>query len=274
MVQLFNVPENLITWFWLMLLSSSLLIPRAGCSGAGIRETGLTCEGSENPGTSASNFMAIMDTLSFEVKERGWGAQTLLGSGPPLYALGQCRRDLRSADCYTCFSEARQVLSRCVPKTAGRIYLDGCFLRYDNYSFIRESVDPARDIGICVTPTMGNDGAGRVAARVSNVTKEAAERGFAVDGGEGIFALAQCWSTLNKGRCGICLTEAAKKVLECVPNNEGKSLFTGCILRYSTRKFYNDDVAPPNTKDSTGNTPKFLFLLLLLQLFQKTMHDT
>ncbi|ESW27439.1 hypothetical protein PHAVU_003G202000 [Phaseolus vulgaris] len=237
-----------------MLLSSSLLIPRAVCSGTGIRETGFTCGGSENPGSSASRFMALMDTLSFQVKERGWGAQTLLGSGPPMYALGQCRRDLRSTDCYKCFSQARQVLSRCVPKTAGTIYLDGCFLRYDNYSFIRESVDPTRDIGICMTPTLGDDGGKRVAEMVSNVTKEAAERGFAVDGEEGVFALAQCWSTLNKGRCKICLTEAAKKVQECVPNVEGRGLFTGCILRYSTRKFYND-VALPNINNSTEERP-------------------
>ncbi|KAG2408169.1 Cysteine-rich receptor-like protein [Vigna angularis] len=253
MVQFFNVPENLISCLCLMLLSSSLLIPRAGCSGTGIRETGLTCGDYENPESSASNFMAIMDMVSFQVKERGWGAQTLLGSGPPMYALAQCRRDLRPADCYMCFSQARLVLSRCVPKAAGRIYLDGCFLRYDDYSFIRESVDPTHDIGICVSPTVGNDTARRVTATVSNVTEEAAERGFAVDGGDGVFALAQCWSTLNKGRCKICLTEAAKKVQECVPSGEGKSLFTGCILRYSRHKFYND-VSPPNIKDSTSTS--------------------
>ncbi|WVZ09125.1 hypothetical protein V8G54_013655 [Vigna mungo] len=254
MVQFFNVPENLINWLCLMLLSSSMLVPRAGCSGTGIRETGLTCGDYENPESSASNFMAIMDMVSFQVKERGWGAQTLLGSGPPMYALAQCRRDLRPADCYMCFSQARLVLSRCVPKAAGRIYLDGCFLRYDDYSFIRESVDPTHDIGICVSPTVGNDTARRVAATVSNVTEEAVERGFAVDGGDGIFALAQCWSTLNKGRCKICLTEAAKKVQECVPNGEGKSLFTGCILRYSRHKFYNDVSPPPNINDSPTST--------------------
>jgi len=256
MVQFFNVPENLITWLCLMLLSSSLLIPRAGCSGTGIRETGLTCGDYENPESTASNFMAIMDMVSFQVKERGWGAQTLLGSGPPMYALAQCRRDLKPADCYMCFSQAKLVLSRCVPKAAGRIYLDGCFLRYDDYSFIRESVDPTHDIGICVAPTLGNDTASLVSAMVSNVTEEATERGFAVDGGEGIFALAQCWSTLNKGRCKICLTEAAKKVLECVPSGEGKSLFTGCILRYSRHKFYNDVSTSNDIKvsPSTGNT--------------------
>ncbi|TKY55220.1 Cysteine-rich receptor protein kinase 42 [Spatholobus suberectus] len=193
--------------------------------------------------------MAIMDTVSFQVKDRGWGAQTLLGSGPPTYALGQCHRDLGPTECYTCFTLARQVLSRCVPKTAGRIYLDGCFLRYDNYSFFRESVDPTRDINVCQSQSLGKDGDKRVASAVLNVTEGAAESGFAVDGGEGVFALAQCWATLDKGNCERCLSEAGKKVQECVPAAEGWSLFTGCFLRYSTRKFYNE-VSVNGIKDS------------------------
>ncbi|RZB55967.1 Cysteine-rich receptor-like protein kinase 42 [Glycine soja] len=248
MTQLFNLIST-----WLILTSSSLLIPHAASYDFGIHETGLTCGASESPGSSASKFMAIMDTVSFQVKERGWGAQTLLGSGPPMYALGQCRRDLRPTECYTCFTQARQVLSRCVPKTAGRIYLDGCFLRYDNYSFFRESVDPTRDISVCQSsPGLRKDGEGRVAAAVANATKGAAECGFAVAGVEGVFALAQCWGTLDKGTCERCLNAAGTRVQECVPNAQGRSLFTGCFLRYSTRKFYND-VALHGIKDSTNS---------------------
>lgn len=70
-------------------------------------------------------------------------------------------------------------------------------------------------------------------------------------GCEGVFALAQCWATLDKGACERCLSEAGKKVQECVPAAEGTSLFTGCFLRYSTRKFYYEV-----TKDSTKSKEK------------------
>ncbi|KAK7389088.1 hypothetical protein VNO78_23920 [Psophocarpus tetragonolobus] len=221
----------------------------------GIEESGLICGSSENPGASAPKLMAIMDTVWFQVKERGWGAQALLGSGPPMYALGQCLHDLRPTECYTCFSEARQVLSRCVPKTAGRIYLDGCFLRYDNYSFFGESVDPTQDINICQLSTLGKDGDRRVKAVLSNVTKRATEHAFAVDGEEGVFALAQCWATLDQGTCQRCLREAANKLHQCLPNAEGKCLFTGCFLRFSTRKFYNDDTLLHDININHSNGP-------------------
>ncbi|KAL2321808.1 hypothetical protein Fmac_026187 [Flemingia macrophylla] len=230
----------------------TLLIPRAGSSR--VHQTGLTCGSSESPGSSASKFMALMDTVSFRMGDRGWAAQALLGSGPPMYALAQCRHDLKPADCRTCFAEARQVLSHCVPKSGGRIYLDGCFLRYDNYSFFRESLDPALDINICQAPVLGNDAQPKVGPIVANVTEAAVERGFAVAGGDGVFALAQCWATLDKPTCQKCLGEAGKKMQECVPAAEGKSLFTGCFLRYSRSKFYNDDDATePQIKDSTNS---------------------
>lgn len=251
MLQFFNMRDLLFLTF---LVSSWLLIPRADSSR--VHQTGLTCGSSQTPESSASKFMAIMDTVSFRVYDQGWAAQALLGSGPPMYALGQCRRDLKPADCRTCFAEARQVLSHCVPKTGGRIYLDGCFLPYDNYSFFRESVDPALDISICQAPVLGKDGQAKVAEVVANVTKAAVERGFAVGGGDGVFALAQCWATLNKPTCEICLNEAEKKMQECVPAAEGKSLFTGCFLRYSRRKFYNDVVQEPQIQDSKNPKEK------------------
>ena len=87
---------------------------------------------------------------------------------------------------------------------------------------------------------------------MANATKGAAECGFAVAGVEGVFALAQCWGTLDKGTCERCLNAAGTRVQECVPNAQGRSLFTGCFLRYSTRKFYND-VALHGIKDSTNS---------------------
>ncbi|XP_027368856.1 cysteine-rich receptor-like protein kinase 1 [Abrus precatorius] len=244
----------------LILISSLLLVlfSRAASSDAGVHEAGLTCGSFQYPGEDSAklsqDFMALMDALSFQVKEHGWGAQTLLGSGNPMYALGQCHRDLNLTQCYTCFGQSRQLLSRCMPKTAGRIYLDGCFLRYDNYSFFRESLDPSHDINVCESRNpLGNDGDKRVASVILNVTQAASERKFAVDEGEGVFALAQCWETLDKWNCERCLREAGRKLQECVPAAEGRSLFTGCFFRYSTRKFYHDvTVSVIDTKNSAG----------------------
>jgi hypothetical protein len=132
-----------------------------------------------------------------------------------------------------------------VPNIAGRIYLDGCFLRYDNYSFFGESVDPAHDVNVCYPSKENGLDQKRVEAVLLNVTKSAAaaKHKFAMEGGDGVFALAQCWETVDKENCERCLREAGKRVEECVPGGgEGRSLFTGCVLRYSTHKFFNDVV--------------------------------
>jgi len=241
----------------------SSLLSYVTCFDDSIHEAGLTCGSYQYPhdGNNTNNhkmkqnLMVVMDAVSFQVKEHGWGAQTLVGNWHPMYALAQCQRDLDPTQCNICFTQARQLLSRCIPKVSGRIYLDGCFLRYDNYTFFNESVDLTRDTKICGSTEKGETVAAKhVETVILNVTKGAGEHKFSVDGEGGVFAMAQCWETLDKKSCQNCLREAEKKVQECVPSNEGRSLYTGCFLRYSTRKFYNNvyvqndtwvDIPPP-----------------------------
>lgn len=256
----------------------SCLLLCVACFNGAVHEAGLTCGSYQYPGDNGGNklmqnWMIAMDGVSFQVKEHGWGAQTLVGNWHPMYALGQCHRDLNPTQCYDCFTQARQLLSRCVPKVAGRIYLDGCFLRYDNYTFFDESVDSNRDTNMCGTTEKGETTLKRVASLISNVSKSAGEHRFAVEGEGGVYALAQCWETVDKWSCQRCLREAGKKVQGCVPAPEGRSLFTGCFMRYSTRKFYKDVVAqndaqttPPPPRGST--TFFYLMQLLCFYFFQ------
>lgn len=227
----------------------SSLLSYVTCFDGAIHEAGLTCGTYQYPhdGNNTNNhklkqnLMVVMDAVSFQVKQQGWGAQTLVGNWHPMYALGQCQRDLDPTQCNICFTQARQLLSRCIPKVSGRIYLDGCFLRYDNYTFFDESVDLSRDTKICGSMEKGETvDAKHVETVILKVTKGAGEHKFSVDGEGGVFAMAQCWETLDKLSCQKCLIAAEKKMQECVPSNEGRSLFTGCFMRYSTRKFYNN----------------------------------
>ena len=66
-----------------------------------------------------------------------------VGTGPDSnYGLAQCYGDLSSNDCILCYAEARTVLPGCFPNNGGRIYLDGCFMRVQNYSFYKEISGP------------------------------------------------------------------------------------------------------------------------------------
>ncbi|XP_062213249.1 cysteine-rich receptor-like protein kinase 2 [Phragmites australis] len=230
-----------------------------------------------SPGTAVSgsaladNFVPSMDDLNSNVSAHGFGTSAV-GSGPnTVFGLGQCLRDLSPVDCKLCFAEVRSLLPKCYPRVGGRLYLDGCFGRYGNYSFFGEAVGAA-DATVCGSGSEGNytaDPRGfgdAVRVAMTNVTGAAAapgSEGFGVGsaaaGSATAFALAQCWESLNGTSCEQCLRAASSAVALCAPATEGRALFTGCYLRYSTRRFWNDNATTGS--GSSGNNGVVWILL-------------
>ncbi|KAK1665071.1 hypothetical protein QYE76_053230 [Lolium multiflorum] len=196
----------------------------------------------------ADNFVPSMDDLNTNVSANGFGTSAVGTAGPnTVFGLGQCLRDLSPLDCKLCFSEVRSLLPKCYPRVGGRLFLDGCFGRYANYSFFGEAVGPA-DATVCGSGTNYTANprgfANAVGAALANVTDAAAQGdGFAVGSadarGARAFALAQCWGSLNTTACAQCLRAAAGAAAGCAPATEGRALYTGCYIRYSTRLFWN-----------------------------------
>lgn len=56
-----------------------------------------------------------------------------------VYVFAQCIDDLSDADCSVCFAQLRTLLPGCFPSSGGRVYLDGCYIRVDNYYFFNDS---------------------------------------------------------------------------------------------------------------------------------------
>ncbi|KAI3776907.1 hypothetical protein L1987_46697 [Smallanthus sonchifolius] len=178
------------------------------------------------------------------------------------FALIQCHRDLSHTDCRVCYAVSRTTVPACLPAISGRVFLDGCFVRYDNHSFFREAVDPATDARNCSSRLGGvNDNFGdfeggflefnrSVGELVENVTRSAVNNGgFSVLEMKGVYGLAQCWESLNGEECGVCLNKARVEAIGCLPSREGRSMNAGCFLRYSTEKFFNND-----TQGDGGNS--------------------
>lgn len=253
-IKVHSKPTWLISFFILFSLSSS--DPRTS-------EAGLYCSPAKS---TDKNFVPVfvkeMEFLSQLVTLNLWGSH-FVNSTPPMYGLAQCHQDLSHLDCLLCYAAGRTKLPRCLPATSARIYLDGCFLRYDNYSFFSESVDPDHDTVNC------SSGSGAIVDQVAklefvknvhrvinNVTATAVANGgygvAVVEGGAvGVYALAECWKTVNSSGCRACLQKASNEVRGCLPGKEGRGLNAGCYLRYSTEKFYD------NGGESEGGSGKF-----------------
>ncbi|XP_010027455.2 cysteine-rich receptor-like protein kinase 42 [Eucalyptus grandis] len=245
-------PVAVSAYFALPLLALSSLFFPLTASDPRIAVAGLLC-GKTN-GTAIPTFTAVMREILDSVTDGRWGNYSLASPPTAVYGLAQCHGDLIETDCLLCFAESRTRIPRCLP-SFGRLYLDGCFLRYDGYDFYNETVDPTHDMLNCSSnSTVPAERAAEFSKRVDqvlrNVSASAVQNGgFAVAGEDGakgatgVYALAQCWSTLDAGGCRVCLENAVSKARNCTPAGEARAMNAGCFLRYSTTKFYSVPVS-------------------------------
>lgn len=229
-------------------------------------EAGLICGSAKYPDVKISIqvFLSQMNIIAKLVNQRGGGYHSSNDKSFAMFALAECHRDLQPKQCFSCFRRARELLPHCLPAISGRVFMDGCFLRYDDYNFYNESMSSREDRCDCQGPpdSLRNDESlklgfeKQVTAVVRTVKEAASKHRFAVGGERGgverVFALAQCWETLEMERCRDCLHLAAEKIMDCVPGAGARCLYTGCFMRYSTNKFYNSD-AESHINDHRGN---------------------
>ncbi|KAK3439948.1 hypothetical protein EUGRSUZ_B00288 [Eucalyptus grandis] len=221
-----------------------------------ISEAGILCLRSNVSSTAnvLSNVLEVMLKITAEVTENCWANDSVTSPLPEIYALAQCHGDLSHSDCVLCFVQSRNILPRCnvLDAKPGRLYLDGCFIRSDYYNFYNETIDPQHDMVKCANQSNDSahqqarqqfvDKVDRVLRNVSAVAPE--NKGFAVfeearrGGVAGVYALAQCWNTLDRKGCRECLANAMIMARNCTPGDEGRAMNAGCFMRYSTQRFY------------------------------------
>ncbi|TXG66269.1 hypothetical protein EZV62_007544 [Acer yangbiense] len=195
------------------------------------------------------NFVAAMDSIGEQMQRSGFG-KAVKGSGPDTnYVLAQCYGDLSLLDCVLCYAHARTVLPQCFPYNGGRIFLDGCFMRSENYSFFEE-YEGHEDKAVCNNARRKDSIFQELAKAVTRAVASAPNnRGYARaqekvsgTGNESVYVLADCLRSLNASLCRACLENASASILNCLPWSEGRALKIGCFMRYSDRDFLNKEL--------------------------------
>lgn len=202
-----------------------------------------------------ANFLAALDSLTPLIATQRYAAVVNGTGNDTVYAFGECMKDLSQTDCNLCFAQCKTQILRCLPfqlgTRGGRLFYDGCYLRYDEYYFFDEILTP-QDRTVCATQDFaGNDTVFSANARqlVKNLTVEAPKNdGFSVGsvnkGNVTVYGLANCWELVNVTACEQCLANAKSKIGSCAPKEEGRVLNAGCYLRFSTQKFYYNSSEP------------------------------
>ncbi|KAJ0112842.1 hypothetical protein Patl1_02794 [Pistacia atlantica] len=191
------------------------------------------------------NYSGFMDGLKEQLGRDKYVSCTI-GPSLKVYVISQCMEDLSDKECRVCFSQIINVLANCFPASSARVYLDGCFMRLENYSFHEESIGSI-DVTKCGQDTEPEQVFKELVEEViKNIVEKAPmdERGFAVfketRNGISAYGMATCWRNLDKDMCSECLNEAATSTTSCLPSVEGRVLNAGCFLRYSHYQFANN----------------------------------
>ena len=244
----------LLTFFFLSLFAKlSLSDPRA-------KEAALVCTNRSASTTGRqsfiANFLAVLETLNPLIVQQRYAAVVNGTGDTKVYGFGECMKDLDQRDCNVCFAQCKAQILRCFPfqlaTLGGRLFYDGCYLRFDDYNFFNESLSEG-DRTVCATKdvTSSNQTVFRanVMQLVRNLSVEAPKKdGFFVGsvsrGNVSVYGLAQCCELVNGNACEGCLANAIYMITLCLPKEEGRALNAGCYLRYSTEKFYYNSNAP------------------------------
>ncbi|CAK7332625.1 unnamed protein product [Dovyalis caffra] len=226
--------------------------------------------------TVIANFLAALDAVTPLVMRQKYAA-VINGTGnTTVYAFGECMKDLDATDCNLCFAQCKTQILRCLPfqlaTRGGRLFYDGCYLRYDDYNFFNETLS-TQDKTICASRDFSGGNktvfSANVLALVRNLSVLAPKNdGFFVGsvdrGNVSVFGLGQCWEFVNGSACETCLTNAVSEIGSCTPKEEGRVLNAGCYLRYSTHKFYNNSSSPSRGNKGEMGLLQFCFRLAII----------
>lgn len=267
----------------LTLFFFSSLFPELSLSDPRAKEAALVCTNRTASTTAerqtfVANFIEVMQTITPLIVRQRYAAVVHETGDAKVYGYGECMEDLDQRDCNVCFAQCKTQILRCFPYQSGtlggRLFYDGCYLRYDDYNFFNESLSVG-DRTVCATKDVIGSSINQTVFRanvmqlVRNLSVEAPKNdGFFVGsvsrGNVSVYGLAQCWKLVNGSGCEGCLANAVSRIASCVPKEEGRVLNAGCYLRYSTQKFYYNSTVP--SVPGNGGELRLLFLPWILSM--------
>ncbi|KAL4384870.1 hypothetical protein GQ457_15G025830 [Hibiscus cannabinus] len=185
-----------------------------------------------------SNLNSLLTSLVNSATYSSYNSYTIMGSTPQdiVYGMYQCRGDLSMPDCATCVARAAtRVGSYCPTACGGAVQLQGCYVKYDNATFLGavDKNEVYKKCGTSVEYAKEDEIVGRRDAVMSGLMNGGGM--FRVGGSGEVQGLAQCMGDIGVGECRDCLSEAIGRLKsECGAAAYGDVYLGKCYARFST----------------------------------------
>lgn len=201
-----------------------------------------------NGSTFSEELSSVLQTLQKEASSAPYFStqeDTVVGAY-------QCRGDLSLDTCSQCVNSAAQsALSSCPNAIGSRVQLDGCFLRYENYSFFVE--DSSVVVELCNTQKDNSSSfqthVTQLLRQVTNAApnnkllyasaRSALTSSSANASSNYLYALAQCLNYLSPAACARCLAAHSSSWQDCEFAVGAQVHSVSCYYRFEIYPFYD-----------------------------------
>lgn len=226
--------------------------------------------------TFSSNLKRVMDDLLKNTPQTGFNTCSYGQIPNRIYGLLQCTGNISESNCSICSQQAiDSVLQICGNSVGSRVWLDNCFVRYENCSFFSKLDTDGKYLENKEDIDTGNIYKFRTATSnlISNLSNKAyvpGSNGFAegsapysVNGS--VYGLVQCWRDLSIRDCRSCLQIATEALYTCCSLKQGaQALLGNCRVRYEIYPVFGTSPAafsglkpatePAQTTPATGTS--------------------
>lgn len=198
------------------------------------------------------NHFHAMEDIRTKMQTSRSGTTVTITNPDGTYGLAQCFGDRSTSECLLYYAVARATLSICFSSNGSRVLLNGFFMRFEAYNFFGEQGGPGHAFE-CANSTMRDNAFEKSARKVVLQAVKTAPKSknyharthavISATANNYVYAVADCWSTLDPASCRTCLQTAGNSMLDCLPSSSGLAINTGCFMRY-----YNSSSSYPDNK--------------------------
>ncbi|KAH9302297.1 hypothetical protein KI387_013880, partial [Taxus chinensis] len=211
--------------------------------------------------TYSSNLgRVITDLVRNTPQSSGFNTTSFGQSSNKVYGLLQCFGNISAEKCSNCSREANKTLHEynCRNDIGGRVWMDECFLRYDNSNFISTLDTHVNVLSDWRDVTENTDTfKSTTSSLLSNLSDQAyipanklgAAGKANYSTSEQVYGLVQCWRDLSIHDCRKCLF-TAREAVKSSTARASQALLGSCIVRFGINPFFNSGESSPSPEAS------------------------